>query len=188
MIRGLLPLLLVVALSAGRASADEPAVPLDLQVDLISKILKYDRDFSARANPLAKVLIVRRPGNVDSERIARQMKAALGAAPTLGGAKHSEEEVLYTSADALVSMARARKVCLVIFASGFDDEATNVARAFDGFDGLTATTQASAVEKGIVLGFDLVSGRPKMLLNLRQARKQNADFRSDVLKIMKVYE
>jgi hypothetical protein len=44
------------------------------------------------------------------------------------------------------------------------------------------------VEKGFVLGFDLVSGKPRMLLQLTQARKQNTDFKADVVRIMKVYQ
>ncbi len=191
MIRGrlrLLPLWLAVGLSAGRAIADEPTVPLDLQVELTAKVVKYDRNYAARAGSLATVLVAFRPGDADSERIARQMMAALSLAPTLGGAKHRDEQLPFTSVDALVATARSKKACLVILASGFDEEVRALAKAFEGFDGLTATTQASAVEKGIVLGFDLVSGKPRMLLHLRQARKQNADFRSEVLKIMKVYE
>jgi hypothetical protein len=47
---------------------------------------------------------------------------------------------------------------------------------------------ADYVPAGIVLGFDLVSGRPKLVVNLSQARRQHVDFRAEVLKLMKVYE
>ena len=44
------------------------------------------------------------------------------------------------------------------------------------------------VQGGIVLGFDVVSGRPKLLFNLTQARLQNVDLRAAVLKLMTVIE
>jgi hypothetical protein len=40
----------------------------------------------------------------------------------------------------------------------------------------------------VVLGFDLVSGRPKLLVNLTQAKKQKVDLAAEILKLMKVYE
>jgi hypothetical protein len=44
------------------------------------------------------------------------------------------------------------------------------------------------VPAGIVLGFDVVSGRPKLLVNLTQAKRQNVSLRAEALKLMKVYE
>jgi hypothetical protein len=43
------------------------------------------------------------------------------------------------------------------------------------------------VPDGVVLGFDLEAGKPKLLVNLDQARRQNVEFTSDVLRLMKVY-
>ena len=39
-----------------------------------------------------------------------------------------------------------------------------------------------------VLGFDLVSGKSKLLCHLGQAKKQHVAFKAEVLKLMKVYE
>ena len=44
------------------------------------------------------------------------------------------------------------------------------------------------VWSGEIYGFDLVSSKPKMLVNLTQARKQLISFRADILKLMVVYE
>jgi hypothetical protein len=43
------------------------------------------------------------------------------------------------------------------------------------------------VPQGVVLGFELEAGAPKILFNLDQARQQHVDFPSDVLRLMKVY-
>ena len=38
-----------------------------------------------------------------------------------------------------------------------------------------------------MLGFDLVSGKPRMLFNLGQSRRQGADFRAELLQLMTVF-
>ena len=44
------------------------------------------------------------------------------------------------------------------------------------------------VPGGIVLGFDVVSGRPKLLVHLTQAKRQNVALRAEALKLMRVFE
>jgi hypothetical protein len=51
---------------------------------------------------------------------------------------------------------------------------------------LTVASSAQDVENGIVLGFDVISGKPKLVVSLTQARKQNVAFNAAVLKMMKV--
>jgi hypothetical protein len=41
---------------------------------------------------------------------------------------------------------------------------------------------------GVVLGFELISGHPKMILNLRQAKKQEVVFRAAIIKLMRIVE
>jgi hypothetical protein len=57
-----------------------------------------------------------------------------------------------------------------------------------GVDVLSATGVPDYVPSGIVLGFDVVSGRPKLLVHLTQARLQKVELRADLLKLMKVFE
>jgi hypothetical protein len=178
----------LLVLGAGRSGAEEPEVPLGLQAELMAKVVKYDRNFQARVGDAVRVWVVYRPGLADSERVSRQMMAALAAVPSLGGVKHHDELVPFSGVEKLTTAAREKKAAIVVFSPGFDVEAVALARAFEGWDGLTVTTTAVGVEKGFVLGFDLVSGKPRMLLQLTQARKQNTDFKADVVRIMKVYQ
>jgi len=79
-------------------------------------------------------------------------------------------------------------VAIVFVTPGFADDVDAIRGALDGVDVLSASAVADYVPKGVVLGFDLVSGKPKLLVNLTQAKKQQVDLSSDVLKLMKVYE
>ena len=53
---------------------------------------------------------------------------------------------------------------------------------------MTVGAVGSYVKGGIVLGFDLVSGKPKLLVNLTQARRQHVDLSSSVLKLAEITE
>jgi hypothetical protein len=189
MIRRLAFLILAVCLETTEtAEASEPAVPFELQADLIAKLVKYDRNFLARAGDPVEVLLVYRAKNPDSESAARRMRAALQMVPLLGGVKHEEQLAIFSGADALVAHAKQTRSTLIIVGPGFDDVIPHIAAAFDGFDGLTLSTTENGAEHGIVLGFELVSGKPRILLNLAQARHQNADFKSEAMKVMKVIQ
>ena len=50
------------------------------------------------------------------------------------------------------------------------------------------TDKFTAFDRDGHAAFDLVSGRSKLLVNLTQARRQNIEFRAEILKLTKVYE
>jgi len=178
-----LPLALVALL----LSADEqPVVPVELQAELLSKVLRYDRNFGARAGTDALVLIAHldSPGSVS---VARQLSLALQRQQALGGVAHHEELVRFSSAEALAAQVKERGAVVVVLAPGLAAQAPEVARALEGSQALTVTTSPDGVREGFVLGFDLVAGRPRMLLNLGRARRQHADFRAEVLQLMTVF-
>ncbi len=181
-------LTLAVALVIATSAAEEPTVPVGLQVELVARVSGYDRNFSGRAGEKAHVLVVARPGNLDSTSVSREALRAFRATAQIAGVPLEVDPIDYAGAPALVDEAKRRKAAIVYFAPGFSDEASKLASAFTGLDVLTVSSIASDVEKGIVLGFDLASGRPKLLVHLTQARKQNAAFKAEALKLMKVYE
>ena len=169
------------------APGDRLAVPLELQAELLAKVVRYDRNFVHRVGDRARVLVVYAPDSPESERVARMLTSALQAQRSIGGVAHEEELVPFVNVTKLAALARERKAALVVFAPGLAVHASALATAFDGFDGLTVSTTPDGVREGLVLGFDLVSGRPRMLLNLTQSRRQHADFRAEVLQLMTVY-
>jgi hypothetical protein len=72
---------------------------------------------------------------------------------------------------------------------GFSEsELAAIAEACAGISVLSVGALARYVERGTVLAFDLVGGKPKLLVNLTRARKQQVDLSSSVLKLMRVIE
>ena len=60
--------------------------------------------------------------------------------------------------------------------------------ALEGHEILTVGSVPRYVPRGIVLGFDVVAGSPKLLFNLTQAKRQNISMTAELLKMMRVFE
>jgi hypothetical protein len=167
--------------------ADSGAVPADIQATLLAKLERYDRSFPARAGELARVLLVVKPGNTKSGLAAEEMKSALGRLSTIGGLPHKEFIYDYNGAEGLAARCRAERVAVVYLTPGFESEVRAVGAALASIDLLSLAASADYVPQGVVLGFELEAGAPKILFNLEQARKQHVDFPAEVLHLMKVY-
>ena len=162
-------------------------VPADIQAELLAKLETYDRNFAARAGATARVLIVVKPGSKKSELSAEDMKAALSRLERIGGLPHQETLVSYAGAEALAARCRAERAAVVYVTPGLDDEVDAIRAALSAADVLTLSAVAEYVPRGLVLGFELESGKPKIVINLEQARLQHVNFPSDLLRLMKVY-
>jgi hypothetical protein len=171
-----------------RAEAESVPVPVVLQAELLAKVLEYDRNFGARAGERTRVLLVTQPTNADSTTVVQQMAAALGRLPQMGGLPHDEIIVGYPGPQELAKICRDRHIAVVYFGPGFRDDLGALRAAFSTVDVMSVASVPDYVQGGIILGFDVVSGRPKLLFNLPQARLQNVDLRAAVLKLMTVIE
>jgi hypothetical protein len=180
-------LTLVLVLGAHRfGRAEGTTVPAELQVELLSKLSLHDRNFAARAGQLARLVILSKPGNARSDVSASVMQAALAQLDRFAGLPHTESVVAYQNGPAIAKRCREEHIALVYVAAGFESEIERLRAALTGVDVLTVAAQPEYVESGIVLGFELLSGKPKMLVNFEQAKQQNVNFTADVLKLMKV--
>jgi hypothetical protein len=174
---------------AGLAHAQEVSVPIAIQADLLVKVAAYDRNLPNRAGDRVRTLLVSRPGNNSSSRVAGQMAKAMEPKEPIAGLPH--EEILYSFSDgaALARACRDRRIAVVYLAPGFSDgELASIAEHLDGVDVLTVAALADYVPKRVVLGFDLVSGKTKLLVHLAQARRQRVALSSEVLKMATVIE
>lgn len=163
-------------------------MPAAVQAQLLAKVAAYDKEFVARAGARAQIAIVVRSGNDLSIRTGKALEKELGELETVGGLKHDEAVVTFTSAKDLAAYIKKNRVAIAILAPGLGGDIDAIRAALDGVSVLSVATVAEWVPRGIVLGFDLVSGKPKLLVHLGQAKKQNVVFKAEVLKLMRVYE
>lgn len=172
---------------SGVASSQSARIPASTQAALLTKVASFDRNFAARAGQRAVVIVVKAPDDKDSEHDATAIAAALGEVPTIGNVPLEVTVVTYRGAPALAELVRAKRAAIVYFGSGFSREVAAIRDAFAQVSVLTFGVVPEYVPSGVVLGVDLVSGRPKLLVNLAQAQKQQVAFPASVLNLMKVY-
>lgn len=173
---------------APEAIAEDVAVPVSLQAELFVKVAAYDKNLTARAGDRVRVIILQKPEVAESVRAAAQMQKALSQVTEIAGLPHETQVAYYTAAEDLAAAVKTKRVSVVYITPGFDADIAAIAKAMTGASALTVAALASYVPKGAVLGFDLVSGKPKLLVNITQAKAQGVAFKPDVLKLMKVYE
>jgi hypothetical protein len=180
--------LTVLLVGVCRSSSAEGGVPLGLQALLVSRLVTFDRNFLARAGPVAKILVLHRPGNSESVFEGASMARALGELEKIGGVPAKVEEGDYTDPEVLAQRCRAGGIALVYLTVGLESETRRIANALVGVDVLTVGTSARHAENGAVVGFAVEEARPKLVLNLKQAAAQNVKFKAEVLQLARIVE
>lgn len=167
-------------LCATAAAADE--LPVSLQVQLLSKMSTYVSNFAPKGATTVKVFVVH-PGSKDApSRGAQALSGALGTTTKLG--PYAAEVVLvpYVDGKKLEAAVTADKPQVVYLAPELDAKATGeIVEAVSSGTTLTISGVADHVKLGAVLGFSLVEARPRVLINLKQARRQNIVFLSGLV-------
>jgi len=174
------------ALWVGKGAAQSVEVPVRLQVELLAKVAAYDRNFSERARGRAVVLIAVKPGDAASERVGEQIHDELSVLKEVGGLPHREEMVQYSARRGLAALCKSSGAAVLYLSVGLADEMPAIAASLVDQSILTVAATASYVPKGSVLGFDAESGRPKLVVNLTQARLQKVAFKPELLKLARV--
>lgn len=183
-----LALLTALLLPTSVRGDDGASLPSGVQAELIAKIAAYDRNLRTRAGAEVLVLIVHKRGNALSRRLASQLKHELGDIPDIAGLPQRSWSIRFSGAAELARTIRASKAAILYLSTGLRAELPAIVEALDGVDILSVAAKPSYVPLGIGAGFDLVAGRPKLLCNLTHARKQNVDFKAELLRLMRVYE
>jgi hypothetical protein len=180
---------IALAIAPSIAAEEEVAVPFPLQAELLSKAAGYDKNLPARAGDRVHVLILKKDGSAESARASTQIERALGEKiKDIGGIAHDVATATYTTPADLAQICSARRIAVVYVTPGLADDVDAIANGLSGVDVLTVSAVAPHVAKGIVLGFELVSGKLKLDVNLAQARRQHVAFSAELLQFARVVE
>jgi hypothetical protein len=180
--------LLLVAFFSRAIFASDAAVPPRLQASLIARVAPFDRSLAARARSKVLLLVAVRRGDAGSRQVAAEVAEALKSEPQMAGLPLQVEQLEAGSAGELVQEIKARRPAILYLATGFSDDAPALAASLEGEDILTMTAESAAVRGGICVGFDLVSGKPRILVHLQQAKKQHVNFQAALLHLSKVVD
>lgn len=171
-----------------RLHAADVDVPIPLQVELMARVVKYDRNASARMGGTCRVLILRRKGDSASAAAAVQVSTELEGLDDIAGASVSVARHDWSDAETLARKCADDRIAIVVLTPGLSDVVGSIAGALAGHDVLTVSLLAADVASGAVLGFLLEASRPTIYVHLPQARRQNVDFSARLLAIAKVIE
>jgi hypothetical protein len=167
---------------------EEVAVPVPLQMELLLKVASYDKNLGARAPDRVRVLLLAKPNSASGNHVA-QLAGRLLSGKALGGRAVEASAQPFGDAAGLAQRIKAQRVAIVYLAPGFDaGELAAIAKALSGLSVLSVGALSRFVQSGTVLGFDLVSGKPKLVIHQKRARDQGVEFSSQVLKLAKVIE
>jgi hypothetical protein len=135
-----------------------------------------------------RIGILVRNGSVESQHFASELKATFGRMGTIAGLAHEEAVITWSNPGAFAEEVRRRQLFAVYLTPGLRGEIPAIAHALEGVQIISVAAVDGYVNGGAILGFELVSGRPRMVLNLPQARKQGVAFRAQVMKLMRIVE
>lgn len=183
---GLLVSVVGVLGGAARGRAQLASVPVSLQVQLLSRVVQYDRSFGTRASAGAVVLVVAKPGDALSSRTAGQIADSLRRLGTLGSAPINVIEVPFSTPAALADHVRGSGAAVVYLSTGLTSQVTNIAEALSGNAVLSVSASDADAVRGAVLAFELVEASPRLVVNLDQARRQQIVFSAGLLRLARV--
>jgi YfiR/HmsC-like len=170
-----------------RGAGQTAQLPIAVQADLMVKVAGFDRNFRSRAGGKVVVILAAASDDAAAMRPVMEMKSALARFSSIADLPHEEQVVTGANASTLASIARERHAAIVYLGPGYGGQIPAIREAFSSINVLTVGAAPDYVPAGVVLGFDLVSGRPKLLVHVPQARKQQVAFPASVLNLMKVY-
>lgn len=163
------------------------AVPLKLQAQLLAKVSAYDRNMKKRAGDRVRVIVAQKEGSTGSRRVAKRFLSALESIDEIAGLPHESSRASFSSTTELREVVEKEQAAVVYLAGDMDELAREIREVLDGLSVLSVTSNPGDVRRGIVLGFDLIEARPKILIHLPAAKSQKVQFSTRLLKLAKVY-
>ena len=174
-------------LAAVAATADEVTVPVNLQIELLGRIVRYERTYASEATPIA-VLVVSRTNAPECVRVSSQLTAELRRAGRIGGRALTVSTAAYTTPAALRAQVGTSHARLVYLGAGLGRDVPAIATALAGAGVITVAAVGADVDRGAVVGFELVSSRPRIVINLTTARAQRLQFNAQFLRLARVVQ
>lgn len=166
--------------------AQESGVPVALQAELLSRLLWYERGLQKSQQKELRAIIIERARDPASSLAAAQLEAQFKQGKTLGGKRVLHRRVVFESAEQVGRVAQEDRAYLACLTPGLSGVAADLAKVLSARGVLSVSTQGADTAKGIVLGFELASGKPRIVLNLAQARAQKLDFSAQFLRVVRV--
>jgi hypothetical protein len=134
------------------------------------------------------LLVAIRRDDAGSQQVAAEVIEALKSETQIAGLPLEVEKVEVSTARELLEEIRVRHPAILYLSTALSRDAPALAEGLVGKDLLTMAAESAAVLGGVCVGFDLVSGKPRVLINLVESKKQHVNFQAALLHLAKVVE
>jgi len=178
----LLPLVLLLPLPG---VAQPMTVEADRQVQILLKVLTYDRQFEAKAGQRLKIGIVYVAGDAASEKAADEIATTLksyGDKP-IKKIPFSYVMIDYTTPAAVEHKVKAEGIGLLYVAPGNTRNLADLTRISQQHKITTATGVLDYVSKGVAIGVGIERDKPRIHINLASCKSEGSEFDASLLQI-----
>ncbi len=169
------------------ALADEMAVPADLQVPLILKVLTYDRNFDEKAQNELKIGIVY-TGNAASQKAKNEVIGVLEkfSGKTIRKLPIKYLPIEFTSQRDLENSAKTNRMNVLYIAPGNAQNLDVLLKVSQANQIITTTGVPTYVDQGVAVGIGIRQDKPQILINLGSSKKEGSEFDASLLRIASV--
>jgi hypothetical protein len=184
---GLVALAIVLAAGLPSAAQDTALAP-DRLVQLLLKVLTYDRRFAEKTGGGLNLGIVYSPSDAASAKATEELQSVLYKMQdkTVKQLPLQYFLVEYSTGANLESVVKARKISLLYLAPGTARAVPEVVRVARALGVTTATAVPDYVRRGIAVGIGVRQDRPEILINLPASRLEGCEFDASLLRIATV--
>jgi len=183
-----LVLLTLVAALSLPARADSMAVPADLRVPILMKVLAYDRQFDTKAAGALTIGIIYSPSDGSSSKATDQISDTLYklAGKTVRKVPVKYFQIEYTTPAELEAFVKAKSVNVFYVAPGNDKSLPEILKLSQARGITTLTGVPEYVKRGVAVGVTMAQDKPQILINLPSARSEGSEFDANLLRIATV--
>lgn len=180
--RLLLPLVLLLPLPS---VAQTMTVEADRQVQILLKVLTYDRQFEAKAGQRLKIGIVYVSSDDASRKAADEIGTTLKsyADKPIKKIPFSFVMIAYTTPGAVEQTIKAEGIGLLYVAPGNTKHLADLVRISQQHKITTATGVLDYVTKGIAIGVGIERDKPRIHINLASCKSEGSEFDASLLQI-----
>jgi hypothetical protein len=181
-------LAVLLVLTSLPARAQSMALPAELQVPLILKILTYDRQFEAKAKKEVAIGIVFDPADAASGKAAEQVSDTLYkfSGKTVKKLPLKYYLVEFTSEAELEATVKKRGINVLYLCPGITKSLQSVIKISQAQSITTATGVPDYVRRGVAVGIGVFQDKPQILINLPSSKSEGSEFDASLLQIATV--
>lgn len=173
-------------LPATSAAQQEMELPVDLQVSLFLRVLSFDRQLPSRAGDELDVAVVMQRGYRASQKAGDEALSALNESGSNVGGVPVRAAAVDLDTESLADALAQRPVTVLYLTPLRGVDVRELAAEAGAAGALTVSGVPGYVPMGVAVSARLQGERPRLLLNLRAARRAGADFSAELLKLAEV--